>query len=164
VWHLSRAVTHPWVESLLHLHDTPRRTAAALALGVGVAFSPFVGFHAALGVVLAFVFNLNRVAVVAGTLVNVPWLMGPYYAAATALGAWITGASVPPHFLAELEAVWHLSGWRERMTALGELLRPLVLPFALGSSLAAVALGVTVYRLTLTILLARQRQRHPDAR
>ena len=97
-----------WLESLLHIHDTPKRTAAAFALGVGIGFSPFVGLHTAIGLVLAFVFNLNRVAVVAGTWVNLPWFMGPYYASVTALGAWITGTAMPPHFVSHLEAIWTL--------------------------------------------------------
>ena len=55
-----------WLEQLLHTHDTPRRTAAAFALGVFFGFSPFLGFHTILGIAFAFIFNLNRVAVILG--------------------------------------------------------------------------------------------------
>ena len=65
----------------------PARTAAAFGVGVAVGFSPFVGLHTLIGLVLAFVFNLNRVAVLAGLWVNLPWFMGPYYAATTAFGS-----------------------------------------------------------------------------
>ncbi len=46
-----------WLEQLLHTHDTPRRTAAAYALGVFFGFSPFLGLHTILGVALAFMLN-----------------------------------------------------------------------------------------------------------
>src|SRR5260221_2431114 len=114
VWHLTKRTLERWLESLLHIHDTPERTAAAFGVGVAVGFSPFVGLHSLLGLVLAFVFNLNRVAVLAGCWVNLPWFMGPYYAATTALGAWITSTPMPPQFLSQLEEIWNLPVWRER--------------------------------------------------
>jgi len=145
------------MELLLHIHDTPERTAAAFALGVGIGFSPFVGLHTLIGLVLAFLFGLNRVAVFAGCWLNLPWFMGPYYAATTALGAWLTGTSMPPRFLTRLEAIWNLPAWHDRMSALGQLLRPLLLPFTLGSILAAVPIGLVTYRVTLALLQARRR-------
>src|SRR5262245_2098876 len=71
----SMAVTLPRVESqrvpfsisrLFHLHDTPRRTAAAFALGVFFSFSPFLGLQIALSMALAFLLGLNRLAVLVG--------------------------------------------------------------------------------------------------
>src|SRR6185436_10488749 len=103
VWHLTKRTLERWLESLLHIHDTPERTAAAFGVGVAIGFSPFVGLHMLMGLVLAFVFNLNRVAVFAGLWVNLPWFMGPYYAATTAFGCWITGTPMPPQFLAQLQ-------------------------------------------------------------
>ena len=85
--HRTKAGLERWMESLLHIHDTPERTAAAFGVGVAIGFSPFLGLHLLIGLALAFVFNLNRVAVLAGLWINLPWFMGPYYAAATALGA-----------------------------------------------------------------------------
>ena len=41
--------------------QTPERVAAAVALGVGVGLSPFIGFHFILSIVLAFLFRLNKV-------------------------------------------------------------------------------------------------------
>ena len=43
-----------WLEQLLHTHDTPERTAAAYAVGVFFGFSPFLGLHTVLGLVVAF--------------------------------------------------------------------------------------------------------------
>lgn len=157
VWHLTKKTVERWLESLLHIHDTPARTAAAFGVGVTIGFSPFLGFHMVLGLVLAFVFNLNRVAVLAGMWVNLPWFMPPYYAATTAFGAWITGTPVSPQLLAQLQDIGNLASWRERMAELGRLLRPLLLPYTLGSMLVAVPLGLLAYRGTLAFLLARKR-------
>jgi uncharacterized protein (DUF2062 family) len=42
-----------WLDQLLHTHDTPQRTAAAYALGVFFGFSPLLGLHTVLGVIVA---------------------------------------------------------------------------------------------------------------
>ena len=157
MWHLTKNKVERWMDSVLHIHDTPQRSAAAFALGVAIGFSPFVGFHTLIGLALAFFLNLNRVAVLGGTWVNLPWFMGPYYAATTALGTWFTGTRMPPSFLAQLEASLRLPGWRDRMDALGHLFRPLLLPYMLGSLLVCVPIGFVTYRLTLAFVLARKR-------
>lgn len=41
--HLTRALVRRWLEALLHIDDTPDRTAAAFALGVFFGFSPLLG-------------------------------------------------------------------------------------------------------------------------
>ena len=157
VWHLTKKTVERWLESLLHIHDTPSRTAAAFGVGIAVGFSPFIGFHTILGLILAFVFNLNRVAVLAGMWVNLPWFIPPYYAATTAFGAWITATPMPPQFLSQLQNIAALASWRDRATGLGRLLRPLLLPYTLGSTIVALPLGVLAYRGVLAFLLARKR-------
>ena len=89
--HLTRALVRRWLGALLHIDDTPERTAAAFAFGVFFGFSPFLGLHTLLGIVFAFLLNLNRVAVLLGVYSNLPWFLGPYYALVTVLGARITG-------------------------------------------------------------------------
>src|SRR5574338_1177927 len=100
-----------WLDQLLHTHDTPKRTAAAYALGVFFGFSPFLGLHTILGIVAAFVFNLNRVAVILGIYSNLPWILPAYYTVVTLLGASILRVQVPPGLLKELtEALTAASG------------------------------------------------------
>ena len=57
---LTRALVRRWLDTLLHIEDTPERTAAAFALGVFFGFSPLLGFHTILAIVFAFFLNLNR--------------------------------------------------------------------------------------------------------
>src|SRR5258708_35044577 len=100
-----------WLEQLLHTHDTPRRTAAAYALGVFFGFSPMLGLHTVLGVSAAFVFNLNRLAVVLGIYSNLPWILPAYYTLATLVGAAILRVDVPPGLLRELTEALRDASW-----------------------------------------------------
>lgn len=145
-----------WLDQLLHTHDTPRRTAAAYALGVFFGFSPFLGLHTILGVALAFILNLNRVAVVLGIYSNLPWILPPYYTLATIVGAAILGVDVPPRLLQDLsQAVSQVSldGFRD----VGRTLAPLLWAYTLGSTLGAVALAGLAYRASLAMILAHRR-------
>src|SRR5262245_9097408 len=81
--HLTRSLVRRWLDSLLHIDDSPQRTAAAFALGVFFGFSPLLGLHTILALAFAFVLNLNRVAALLGVYANLPWIIGPYYAIAT---------------------------------------------------------------------------------
>jgi hypothetical protein len=45
------------------------------------------------------------------------------------------------------------------MQAVGHLLRPLLVPYTLGSTLVSVPLGLVAYRSTLAFILARRRHR-----
>ena len=148
------------LEPLLHIHDTPARTSAAFAAGVAIGFSPFLGFHTLLALVVAFAFNLNRVALLAGTWVNLPWFMGPYYAGATAVAAWLTGVPMPPDFLAQFERIWEMPGWSTRFTTLATVLRPLLIPYLLGSLAGSCVFGLAAYRATFAFISSRRRIRH----
>ena len=151
-----------WLEQLLHTHDTPQRTAAAYALGVFIGFSPFLGLHTVLGLVLAFALNLNRVAVLIGVYSNLPWILVPYYTLTTWLGASIIGLDVPPGVVEKLiEGLEHRS-WLEFRTAMMTL-KPFVWAFTLGSSLGAGVLALIAYRVAfVTITTHRKRLHRPQ--
>src|SRR3954464_1846459 len=97
--HLTRAAIRRWMEALLHVEDTPRRTAAAYAVGVFFGFSPLLGLHTVLGVATAFLCRLNRIAVILGIYSNLPWILPAYYTLATLVGATILRVDVPPGLL-----------------------------------------------------------------
>ena len=73
--HLTRSLVRRWLDALLHVNDTPERTAAAFALGCFIGFSPFLGFHTLIAITLAFFLNLNRVAALLGVYSNLPWII-----------------------------------------------------------------------------------------
>jgi len=144
--HLTRSLVRAWLESLLHIHDSPERTAVAYAVGVFFAFSPVVGLHTVLALIVAFVFNLNRVAVILGVYTNLPWFMAPYYTLTTVAASEVMGTTLPPQFARRLGEAFALSPLtREFWAALGALLSPLVWPFALGSLSGALVLGAAAF-------------------
>ena len=76
-------------KKLLHIEDTPERTALAYSIGVFIGFSPFLGVHTLAALAIAFLFNLNRVAILLGAWSNTPWWIVPYYMVATRIGMWM---------------------------------------------------------------------------
>ena len=79
------------IKRLLHIEDTPERTALAYSIGIFLGFSPFLGLHTLMGLAIAFLFGLNRVAILLGVWTNTPWWIVPFYMIATWVGMWVTG-------------------------------------------------------------------------
>jgi hypothetical protein len=153
---LRSARARRWLDRLLHTHDTPRRTAAAFAIGVFFGFSPFLGLHTVLGLVVAFAFGLNRVAVLLGVYSNLPWIVPAYYTLTTLLGAALLGVNVPPDLLRELRESLTYASWSE-LTTLARRLTPLLWAFGVGSTAGAVALAVVAYCASLAIIVTHRR-------
>ncbi len=158
--HLTLGLIRRWLNRLLHIDDTPERTAAAFALGVFFGFSPFLGLHTLLGILFAFLLNLNRVSVLLGVYSNLPWFLGPYYVVTTIVGAQITGHRLPPGFRMQLQDLFELSllegeFWR----GLGVVLTPFGLSYMVGSTIGAVLLAAASYYLALAFIASRRRLR-----
>ena len=155
---ITRALVRKWMDALLHIHDTPRRTAAAFAMGVFFGFSPFLGLHTILALGVAFVFNLNRVAVLVGVYSNLPWIIAAWYALATAAGAWMLGTGLPKGFGERIFQLFSLSLFRsEFWRQMASDMRPLFWPYFVGSMLGATLLSVIAYWVTRGFLEARHR-------
>jgi uncharacterized protein len=146
-----------WLEQLLHTHDTPRRTAAAFALGVFLGFSPFLGLHTVMGLALAFILGLNRVAVVLGVYSNLPWVLPAYYTLATVAGAAILRVDVQPKALDEAMRSFSAASWGE-FAGLARHLAPLLWAYVLGSTIGAVLLAGIAYRASLAMILAHRKR------
>jgi uncharacterized protein len=156
--HLTKALVRRWLDALLHIDDTPERTAAAFALGVFFGFSPLLGLHTLLGILFAFLLNVNRVAVMLGVYSNLPWVIAPYYAFATMAGAKITGHKLPPGLKAQLVALFEKSVlssdfWHQLIT----ILKPLLWPYTVGSTFGALILAACAYPLALAFVTSRRR-------
>ena len=148
-----------WLEQLLHTHDTPQRTAAAYALGVFFGFSPFLGLHTVLGLILAFALSLNRVAVLLGVYSNLPWILVPYYTLTTWLGATILRTELPPGVLDRLREGLENRSWTEFRTA-AVALKPVLWAFTLGSLIGAVLLGLIAYRVSFAMITTHRQRLH----
>ncbi|MDR1989856.1 MAG: DUF2062 domain-containing protein [Acidobacteriaceae bacterium] len=166
--HLTKSLIRRWLDTLLHIHDTPERTAAAFALGVFLGFSPFLGFHTIVAIALAFVLNLNRVAVLLGVYSNLPWIIGGYYTSTTMLGAAIVHKGLPSGFRERLVALFELSiSTQAFWHGLADLLKPLLAPFIIGSLIGCTLLAAIAYPLALAFVRKRRhlaiiQHRHHD--
>jgi uncharacterized protein (DUF2062 family) len=151
------------VETLAGNSDSPRRTAAAFALGVFLSFSPFLGLQIAIGMALAFLFRLSRAAVFIGLCANLPWIMVPWYTATTLAGGMLLGRPIATDFGARLDALMHLkfytAAFREHAV---ELVAPFFWSFAIGSTLGAAALGAATYFVMSPLLARRRASRHAE--
>jgi uncharacterized protein (DUF2062 family) len=148
--HLTRSLVRRWLGVLLHIKDTPERTAAAFAIGVFFGFSPFLGFHTLLGILVAFLLDYNRVAVLLGVYSNLPWFLAPYYAIATMVGSEITGRRPPADFRAQIGQMFELSLFQKDFwERLMVVMKPLLVPYTVGSTLCAIILAVSAYHLAL---------------
>lgn len=158
---LTQRMVRQWLSALLHTHDTPRRTAASFALGVLVGFSPLFGAHTAIGLILAFALRLNRLAMLIGVYANLPWFIAPYYTLATLGGAWLLGVAPPPQIGEQLTALFDVSVFsRAFWTGTWILLRPLLWPFVVGSTLGALGLAAAAYLLAVPAIATGRRHIH----
>ena len=142
---------------LAQVDETPQRTAAAFAVGIGLSFSPLLGLQIVLAAWLCWAFRLNRLVLFVGLCTNLPWLAPPYYAATTGAAAWLMGVAPPGQLVEDFSGLFSLSilssaFWSEVI----RVLWPLFLPFVVGSSVAALVMAALAYRAALALSTARR--------
>ena len=120
---------------VLHLKESPHRTALAFAIGVFIAFAPHYLFHTASVVFVAWVFRLNYLAVFLGSFINNPWTLIPILGASLYTGLLITGET------SQVSIDW------DHLTAANvyDILLPYLLPFFVGASALAIIGGLLAY-------------------
>ncbi len=134
---------------LMGREEPPERVAAAVALGVGVGLSPFIGFHFIVAIVLAVVLRLNKLDTVLGSFAGNPWTLPPVYALGYRLGRVILGyapAHVPP---LKWQRILHHDFW---VAFRGPGVEPRLLSFLVGTTILAVAAGLGTYALARGLL------------
>ncbi|MGD0885179.1 MAG: DUF2062 domain-containing protein [Thermodesulfovibrionales bacterium] len=121
---------------LFEINDTPHRISLAFALGVFIGMSPLFGIHTVLGILLASVFRLNRLATVVGIYITNPWTIVPIYTFSTWVGAKCLGIN---KILPDIN-------W-EHITVITLLndVSPLLLPFIVGTLLIGTISSVVSY-------------------
>jgi uncharacterized protein len=145
------------VLDLLGREESPERVAAAIAMGIGVGFSPFIGFHIWIALGLAFIFRLNKIDAALGQFAGNPWTLPAVYAFGYRLGRRILQydrQSVPR---LAWDRLLHSDFWRAFR---GPAFAPRLLSFLVGTTVIAIAIGIAAYVLFLAILRIYHR-RHP---
>jgi uncharacterized protein (DUF2062 family) len=116
------------LRQVLHLRESPQRTALAFAVGVFIAFSPAYGLHTVMAVLCTWLFGLNFVALLAGAFVNNPWTIVPILGATYWTGAVLLGQPDSPAF-----------NWGDlSFAAIYQQVLPYALPFILGGFILSV--------------------------
>jgi len=131
---MTRATFRERLKALLTLGESPQKLKLAFAVGVFIAFSPLVGIHTVLAV-----------AVMVGVFINNPWTFVPIYGGGLWLGLvlWPPAAALPGiHF--------------EGVTFVDFLvqLKPYLVPFVLGCTLAGLVAAVAGYGLMHLLISA----------
>ncbi|HJT22232.1 MAG TPA: DUF2062 domain-containing protein [Nitrospira sp.] len=123
------------LRQVLHLQESPERTAVAFAVGAAIAFCPFYGFHTMLVVFCTWAFGLNFIALMAGALINNPWTLVPILGATYWTGALLMGRSDTPSF------DWHDVSFG----AIYDQVMPYAVPFAIGGFVLSLLGAVCSY-------------------
>lgn len=133
------------IRRLTRLPGTPHSIATGFACGAAISFTPFLGLHTVLSVLLAFLLRGNYLAAVAGTLVGNPWTFPFIWVASDQLGhALLGGPPLPeafqgPHF----DALVHQLGG-------------LIWPMTVGSVPLGALAGLAAYFLVARMVAAYQ--------
>ena len=151
------------LKTLLTLDDTPKRTAFAFSVGVFVGFSPFLGLHTVMGLAVALIFRLNKIAVMLGVYTNSPWVLVPFYTLSTWLGIQITGMEgldLPFDITLANVFSWEFLEWLAVQWRL-------LIPAFLGSTLLSILMALAAYPLGLMVIRryrrARSSAKKPDS-
>jgi hypothetical protein len=124
------------IRQIVKIDEPPHRLALAVAVGVFVAFSPWVGLHIVSCIFFAWIFRLNKVVVLTATFVNNPWTVVPMYAFCLWFGVKITGGGVVVPDIA-----WSSLGFGGLFT----VLKPFLWPFVAGTVVVGVVAAVISY-------------------
>ncbi|MEJ0013082.1 MAG: DUF2062 domain-containing protein [Bauldia sp.] len=150
---------------VMRLTGSPHAVALGVAVGVAIAFTPFLGFHILIALLIAWLLGANLVAAALGTAVANPITIPFIWAATYRVGRIFVGGprfrsgSDVPSNLAEksLHAIW-----------------PVIKPMLIGSIPIGLAAGVVAYLMVLAAtrgfravraerLAARRRKLHAAA-
>ena len=141
------------VTKILHLQETPHRTALAFAIGVFIAFAPHYLFHTASAAFCAWMFRLNYAAIFLGAFINNPWTFLPILAASLYTGLFMMG-----------ESSTITIDWQQLTTDnLFDMLWPYIIPFLLGACTLAVLGALLAYPLMLWSIIRYRSLTHHES-
>ncbi len=146
---------------VLHLDDTPHRIALGVAIGFFIAWTPLLGGHMVLALILCTVLRANKVAGVTFVWVCNPVTMWPIYYSSYRLGcALLPGMSCGKHawhqitrrLMDETVPIW------TRISELGHLSWNVIVPLVTGSTLDGIIVGVLAYWVTYRAVAGHRRR------
>ena len=133
--------------NVLHLQESPHRTALAFAIGVFIAFSPTYGLHTVTVALCTWGFRLNFLAIFLGALVNNPWTLAPILGLTIWTGFMLLGIPDSPSFQWETLTLENLY----------DVISPYLLPFITGGCVLGLSGALLAYPLALLIISKTRR-------
>lgn len=121
---------------MLKLGDTPHRLSLAFAVGVFIGMSPLLGVHTVLGILVAYIFRLNKLATVIGVYITNPWTIIPIYTFSIFIGAKCLG----------IESIIPSIDWKSvSFSSLLNEFSPILMPFVVGTIIVGAVSSVVSY-------------------
>jgi len=146
---------------ILQVKESPHRIALAFALGVFMGISPLLGLHYIGGIMLAWLFRLNKLVTAIGVTVNNPWTIVPLSSFSAWLGAKLLGIKqVLPEVDWTSLSLTHIIG---KMTDMDSFLiiinklMPLIKSFFIGSFVICILSAIISY-FVIKVLVVRYRK------
>ena len=137
------------LHDILHLHESPHRTALAFSVGVLIAFSPTYGLHTLQVLFCTWAFRLNFLALMAGAFINNPWTIVP-----------ILGATIWTGFLVLDMPEAAPFNWSDlSLMSLYHQLLPYLLPFFIGGVILSVGGMLIAYPIAYWLISKYRAQR-----
>ncbi len=130
-----RATMYIW-RRVWRLTGTPHMVALGVAAGVFMSFTPFLGFHIIVAMLIAWVFRGNLLAAAFGTMIGNPVTYPPIWLATYDLGNWMLGVSTRP----DIDLTSTLMGAKAF-----DMILPVLLPMAAGSLPLGLAAALITY-------------------
>lgn len=124
--------------SVLELDSDPRHVATGFAVGVFISITPFIGIQTFIAIISSFVFKLNKLTTITGSLINTPLTILPLLMINYRLGEFLLGQR--PRDVSFLVFDWH---------HLKEYAAALFIGTSITGLAAALVSYVLIYRLVL---------------
>lgn len=131
---------------IFSVKDSPHRISIAFALGIFIGMSPLFGVHTLLGLMVAYIFRLNKLVTIVGVYVTNPWTIIPIYSFSTWVGAKCLGIN---KILPDID-------WKHiTFGALMNDFSPLLMPFIVGTVLIGVLSSIVSYLIVYRLIKKR---------
>src|SRR5215475_13477520 len=148
-----RRSTRYLAHRVARMPGTPSSIALGFACGVGVVFTPLVGLHLIVALVLAWIVRASPLAAAIGTLASNPWTIPPILIGTYKLGARMMGEHSHHHLPHDVTLVYMLHHPMQ-----------LLLPMSLGSLPLGLAAGLVTYFPARYLVKGYQHRRHQRRR
>lgn len=145
---------------ILQPGTTPKQIALSFAIGLSVAFSPIIGLHTCMIIIICLLFKrLHKPLLFLTCCINNPWTMLPIASISIMVGNLLMGYNC----YADIVSInWYAIGLHnfisiEGLNSMYIILKPIILPYLIGGfALSALSLPISYYGLLKIVIRLRK--------